>query len=82
MPAEHRVDPNLLEAVTGALSRSSAAAIDASQELLAHYGDTGDAPSQQAVNTMIDHAVGALQALADSLADISDEPPSAHGRDH
>lgn len=81
MPAKHRVDPNLLEAVTRALSRSSAAAFDASSELLAHYSDTGDAPTQAAVNTVIDHAADALRVLADSLAEISDEQRSGQGRD-
>jgi hypothetical protein len=97
MPAEHRGEPDLLEAVARALSGSGTAVLDASHELLAHYSDTGDGPTQQAVNTMIDHAADALQALTDCLADVSDalqattagtteaDGPSAHpghGRDH
>jgi hypothetical protein len=73
MPAEPRVDPRLLDAVAVVLTRSSAAALDASHEVLAHYGDTGDAPSQRALNTMIDQAADALRALTDSLADLSCE---------
>jgi hypothetical protein len=71
MPAEHRVDPTLLDAVATALTRSGTAALEASHELLAHYGDTGDAPTQQAVDTLIDHAADALQALTDSLSETS-----------
>lgn len=80
MPFEHHVnptllgvDPTLLDAVAEALTRSSAAALEASHELLAHYGDTGNAPSQRTVDTLIDHAADALRALTDSLADISGE---------
>jgi hypothetical protein len=77
MPVEHRLDPQLLDALAGALNRSSTAALEASHELLAHYSDTGDAPTQRAVDTLIDHAADALRALtdslADSLADISGE---------
>ena len=73
MPAEHRLDPNLLDAVADTLDASSAAALEASHELLAHYSDTGDAPTQRAVDTLIDHAADALRALTDSLADISGE---------
>jgi hypothetical protein len=71
MPAEHRVDPTLLDPVIGALTRSSAAALETSHELLAHYSDTGDAPTQRAVDTLIEHAADALRALTDSFADIS-----------
>jgi hypothetical protein len=73
MPAEHCPDPVLLDAVAAALIRSSTAALEASHELLAHYGDTGDAPTQRAVDTLIDHAADALRALTDSFADISAE---------
>jgi hypothetical protein len=73
MPAEHRVDPAALDAVVTALSRSSTAALDASHELLAHYTDTGDSPTQRAVDTLIDHAADALRALTDSLAEGSAE---------
>jgi hypothetical protein len=73
MPAEHRVDPPVLDAVVAALTRSSTAALDASHELLAHYSDTGDAPAQRAVDTLIDHAADALRALTDSLAEASAE---------
>jgi hypothetical protein len=77
MPAEHRADPTLLDAVAAQLTRSSAAALDASHELLAHYSDTGDAPTQRAVDTLIDHAADALRALTDSLADSSRELQAA-----
>jgi len=73
MQAVHRPDPTSLDAVVGALTRSSTAALEASHELLAHYNDTGDAPTQRAVDTLIDHAADALRALTDSLADISSE---------
>ena len=55
------------------MTRSGAAALEASHELLAHYCDTGDAPSQRAVDTLVDHAADALRALTDSFADISGE---------
>lgn len=76
MPAEDRVDPTTLnattlDAVAARLARSSTAALEASHELLAHYADTGDAPTQRAVDTLIDHAADALRALTDSLADTS-----------
>jgi hypothetical protein len=74
MAAEDRIDPTdatLLDAVAVALTRSSTAALDASHELLAHYGDTGDAPTQRAVDSLIDHAADALRALTDSLAETS-----------
>lgn len=71
MPAEHRVDPTLLDAVAAQLTRSSTAALEASHELLAHYSDTGDAPTQRAVDTLIDHAADALRASTDSLAETS-----------
>jgi hypothetical protein len=77
MPAEHRLDPTLLDAVAAQLTRSSAAALEASHELLAHYSDTGDAPTQRAVETLIDHAADALRALTDSLADSSRELQAA-----
>jgi hypothetical protein len=77
MPAEQRMDPTVLDAVAGALRRTGAAALDASHELLAHYGDTGDAPTQRAVDTLIEHAADALRALTDSLADISGELEAA-----
>lgn len=73
MPAEPRVDPTLLDTVEVALTRSSSAALDASHEVLAHYGDTGDAPTQRALNTMIDQVADALRALTDSLAEMSCE---------
>jgi hypothetical protein len=73
MPPEQRLDPRTLDALAGALKRSSTAALDASHELLAHYSDTGDAPTQRAVDTLIDHAADALRALTDSLADLSGE---------
>jgi len=73
MSAEHHEDhedPALLDALATALTRSSAAALDASHELLAHYADTGHAPTQRSVDTLIDHAADALRALTDSIADI------------
>ena len=73
MQAVHRPDPTPLDAVVEALTRSNAAALEASHELLAHYNDTGDAPTQRAVDTLIDHAADALRALTDSLADLSSE---------
>jgi len=78
MPADHRVDQTLLEAVAVVLNRSSTAAHDASHELLAHYSDTGAAPTQRAVNTLIDHAADALRALTDALAEVSDEFQVTH----
>ena len=77
MPAEHSVDPTLLDAVAAQLTRTSHAALEASHELVAHYSDTGDAPTQRAVDTMIDHAADALRALTDSLADSSHELQTA-----
>lgn len=84
MPAVQRIDPVLLESVAGTLTRSSTATLEASHEVLAHYGDTGDAPSQRAVETLIDHAADALRALTDSLAEISAELQAAAmcGREH
>lgn len=73
MHAEHRVDPTVLAAVAARLTRSSHAALEASHELMAHYGDTGDAPTQRAVDTLIDHAADALASLTDSLADSAQE---------
>lgn len=73
MPVPPRLDPAAADAVAGALTRSGAAALEASHELLAHYCDTGDAPSQRAVDTLVDHAADALRALTDSFADISGE---------
>ena len=68
---EHRVDPTLLDAVAARSTRASNAALEASHELLAHYSDTGDASTQRAVDTLIDHAADALRALTDSLAETS-----------
>ena len=73
MSAAHLPDRMSLEAVATELSRSSAAALDASHELLAHYGDTGDASNQRAVDTLIVQAADALRAITDTLADISGE---------
>ena len=85
MPAVHCPDATSPDAVAAALARTGAATLDASYELLAHYSDTGDVPSQRAVNTLIDHAADTLRALTDSLADISGELAAAragsgHGR--
>lgn len=71
MPAEHRVDPTWLEVVATQLARSSSAALEASHELLAHYGDSGHAPTQRTVDTLINRATGALADLSDSLSDTS-----------
>ena len=77
---EHRVDPTLLDAVAARSTRASNAALEASHELLAHYSDTGDAPTQRAVDTLIDHAADALRALADSFAETSRALQAAAGR--
>ena len=71
MPAVDRVHPATLDAVAAQLARSSAAALEASHELLAHYADIGDASTQRTVDTLIDHAADALQSLTDSLSEIS-----------
>jgi hypothetical protein len=76
MPAERPCDPTLpdaVAAVAGALTRASATALKTSNELLAHYGDTGDSGTQRAVDTLIDHAADALRSLTDSMADLSGE---------
>jgi len=77
MPAEHSVDPAMLDAVATQLARSSHAALEASHELLAHYSETGDAPTQRAFDTLIDHAADTLRALTDSLADSARELQAA-----
>ncbi|MEP7016405.1 MAG: hypothetical protein ABI899_00100 [Actinomycetota bacterium] len=71
MPALDRVDPATLDAVAAQLTRSSAAALEASHELLAHYADTGDASTQRTVDTLIDRAAEALRSLTDSLSEAS-----------
>ena len=71
MPAEPCVDPTWLDVVATQLARSSSAALDASHELMAHYGDTGDAAAQSAVDTLVNRAAEALGVLTDSLADTS-----------
>lgn len=77
MPAEHHVDPTrpevaaCFDAAVTALARSSAAALDASHELLAHYADTGDAATQRTVDTLVNQASDALGALTDAFADTS-----------
>ena len=73
MPAEQPLDPTSLKALAGELSESGTAALTTSNELLAHYGDTGDDPTQRVVDTLVDHAVVALRAVADSLASCSRE---------
>jgi hypothetical protein len=76
MPAKRPCDPTLpdaLAAVAGALTRASAAALQTSNELLAHYGDTGDYSTQRVLDTTIDHAADALRSITDYLADLSDE---------
>ena len=76
MPAEDRADPSGLDAtrlddVAARLLRSSAAALEGSHELLAHYPDTGDAATQRAVDSLIERAAAALGALTDALARTS-----------
>ena len=78
MPAVHREDAAELDAVAVALDRSGAAALDASHELLAHYSDTGDSPTQRAVNTLVDHAADTLRALTDSIEEIHAELAASH----
>ena len=80
MPAEHHVDPKLLDALALEVTRTSTAALDASHELLAHYGDTGSPLAQRAVDTLIDHAADTLRALTDSFDDISAELQSSGQR--
>lgn len=85
MPDEERVDATMpdatmLDAVATRLARSSAAALEASHELLAHYADTGEASTQRAVDTLIDTASDALRALTDSFAETSRGLPAAAGR--
>lgn len=71
MPAVHRSDPVLPEAVAAALTRASRAAAETSHELMSHFIDTGSAPTQRAVDILVDSAADALQVLTDSLADFS-----------
>lgn len=71
MPAEHHIDPTWLDVVATQLARSSAAALEASHELMAHYSDTGDATTQRAVDALVNEAADALSALAESLAGTS-----------
>ena len=71
MPAEHHIDPTLLDVVATQLARSSTAALEASHELLAHYSDTGDATTQRAVDALVNQAADALCTLTESLADTS-----------
>jgi hypothetical protein len=82
MPADHSVDPTWLDVVATQLTRSRTAALEASHELLAHYSDTGDAPTQRSVDTLINHAAEALGALTDSLADASRALQEAARPDH
>lgn len=77
MPAENLVDPTLPDDLARSLARSSAAVLDASDELLAHYGDTGDAPTQASLDALIDKAADALRALALTLADTACQVPAA-----
>lgn len=71
MPAEHRIDPTWLDVVATQLARSGAAALDASDELMAHYSDTGDATTQRLVDALVNQAADALSALTESLVDSS-----------
>jgi len=80
MPTDDRVDPTMLDAMAVRLDRSGAEALNASREVLAHYPDTGDASTQRPLNDLLVHAADALQALARSLADGSQEIRSAAQR--
>mgnify|MGYP001792960888 CR=1 FL=1 len=71
MPAMDRVDPTLLDAVAARLARSSKATLEASHELLAHYADTGDTPTQRSVDALLDQVAAALGRLTDTLADAA-----------
>lgn len=71
MPAVDRVDPTLLDALAARLARSSKATLGASYELLAHYADTGDTPTQRAVDALLDQVAAALRTLTDSLTDAA-----------
>lgn len=73
MPAETHMDATWLGVVAAELARSSAAALEASNELLAHYGDTGDATAQRAVDALVNKAAGTLSALSECLRDTSRE---------
>ena len=73
MPAQHATDSTWLDGVAAELARSSAVALEASDELLAHYGDTGDATTQRAVDALVNQAAGTLSALSECLADSSRE---------
>ena len=53
-PAEHRVDPTWPDVVAAVLALSSAAAPEASHELLAPHSDTDDAPIHPAADTLAD----------------------------
>jgi len=79
MPTD-RLDPTWLDVVATQLTRSSTAALEASHELQAHYGDTGDGPTQQAVDTLTSAAADALAALTESFADSSRALRQAAGR--
>jgi hypothetical protein len=97
MPAVHHVDPTLRDALTAELNCSSNAALGAHDELLTDYSDTGDAPTQLVLDSLVDHAAGALRGLATSLRSCAVEvaatgdadsegdvasAPSGLGRDH
>jgi cation transport regulator ChaC len=71
MPAEHQIDPTWLDVAATQLARSSAAALDASHELLAHYSDVGERSTQRGVDTLVNEAVGALGTLTERLAETS-----------
>ena len=83
MPAVHCPDTTSPDAVVAALARTGAATLDASHELLAHYSDTGDSPTQRAVHTLVDHAADTLRALTDSIEEIHAElAASRHRLEH
>jgi hypothetical protein len=71
MPAIRQIDPTWLDVVATQLGRSSASALDASRELLAHYSDIGEPTTQRCVDTLVNQAAGVLGALADDLAATS-----------
>ena len=74
------LDASVLDAVVARLTRASVDALGASHDLLAHYPDTGDAPTQRVVDTLIDQAAEALGALTDSLNAASVELMAAAAR--
>jgi len=71
-PAEHRVDPTWPDVVAAVLALSSAAAPEASHELLAPHSDTDDAPIHPAADTLADQVPAPCRRLP-ALADVRGE---------